>query len=405
MSKVLSKIRLAAEKENEKSEDAPSKILVVDDDSSMREVLSEILTQEGYKTTGASTAKEAIAACQRESFDIGLIDIKLPDMDGTALLQVLKKLSPAMIKMVVTGYPSLENAILSMNLGAEGYITKPFKPVKLLEQIREQLEKHRVDKWEKLLRNMGLSSYEAKLYLSLALNGSSEARKLSMASGVPRTKAYAALKKLTQRGMIIEIPGAPQRFSISTPSNVFSPFVQSWKKDLSEQGNNLAEFENAVSSLEAMYAEKQTSQPIKMQKEETWSTQSSEELSKQISYMLSLAKKSVYIITTEKGVMVFYKNFCQALNDPDKKNLEIWIKSPTDSLNANFVDELRSSYKIENVPLTLPIFLVIVDKKNLLLTNLKTSDFGAVTELKSGMFAHSEFLGSFLSDLLGFTKK
>ena len=53
----------------------------------------------------------------------------------------------------------------------------------------------------------------------------------------------------------------------------------------------------------------------------------------------------------------------------------------------------------------LPVFLVIVDKKDLLLTSLRARDFGAVTELKSGVFAHSEFLGSFLSDLLGFTKK
>jgi DNA-binding response OmpR family regulator len=405
MTEAVSKVQPAAEKENIKNEDEPAKILIVDDDLSIRAVLSEILTQEGYKTTGAATAKEAIAACQRESFDMGLIDIRLPDMEGTELLQVLKKLSPSMIKMVVTGFPSLENAILSVNLGAEGYITKPFKPVKLLEQIKEQLEKHRIDRWEKLLRNMGLSLYEARLYLSLALNGSSEARKLSMTAGVPRTKAYATLKKLTQRGMIIEIPGVPQRFSIATPSNAFAPFVQSWKKELSEQGKNLTEFENAISTLEAIYAEKQTAQPMKTQKEEAWSTQSSEEIAKQISYMLSLAKKSVHIITTEKGLIVFYKNFCQALDDPARKDIEIWIKVPTESLNASFVSELRYTYKIENAPITLPVFMIIVDKKDLLLTSLRVSDFGAVTELESGLFAHSEFLGSFLSDLLGFNKK
>ncbi len=405
MIETVSKVQLPGGKESIKNENEPVKILIVDDDLSIRVVVSEILTQEGYITTGAATAKDAIAACQCESFDIGLIDIKLPDMEGTELLQVLKTLSPTMIKIVVTGYPTMENAILSMNLGAEGYITKPFKPVKLLEQIKEQLEKHRIDKWEKLLRNMGLSSYEAKLYLSLALNGVSEARKLSMTSGVPRTKAYAAIKKLTQRGMIIEIPGAPQRFSIATPSSSFKPFVQSWKKDLSEQGKNLIEFENAISTLDGIYTKKQIDQPMKTQKEEAWSTQSSEEITKQINYMLSLAKKSVCIATTEKGIIVFYRSFSQIIDELAKKNVEIWIKVPLETLNSNFVNELRYTCKVENAPITLPIFFMIVDNNDLLLSKLRTNDSGEVTHTESGLFAHGEFLGSFLSDLLGFNKK
>ena len=116
----------------EKNRDGNIKILVVDDEAGIRETLNDLLTQEGYKTKTAQTGKEAIAACQKESFDVALIELKLPDMNGTNLLDMLKKIDPILIKIMMTRYPSFENAVQSLNSGADGYIVKPYKTFRLL---------------------------------------------------------------------------------------------------------------------------------------------------------------------------------------------------------------------------------------------------------------------------------
>ncbi len=402
MMEISSKNKNEAEGKNR---DEHAKILVVDDDASIRETLNEILTQEGYKTKTAQTGKEAIEACQKESFDVALIDIKLPDIEGTSLLDVLKKIDPTLTKIIITGYPSLENAVQSLNSGAAGYIVKPFKTLRLLEQIKEQLERRQKAKWENLLRKTGLSAYETKIYLSLTLEGCSEARELSMASGVPRTKTYAALKKLIQRGLVLEIPGETQRFSIATPSGGFSTFVESWKKDLSEQATTLVELENAISTLESIHEEKQASKPVNIRKEEVWSIQEGEEITGRTGEILSRAKISVYLITTEMGLVLFYKNFGKVLDDLAEKGVKIRIKVPVGPSNTNFVNELRYAYKVENMQVTVPIFLMIADEKEMLLANLRTDDSKTVPDKEFGLFFQGGTLCSFFSQLLGFSKQ
>ena len=71
---------------------------------------------------------------------MALIDIKLPDMEGTELLHRLKEKQPHMVKIIITGFPTLENAMETVNEGANGYILKPFDVEKLLEMIRKHLK-------------------------------------------------------------------------------------------------------------------------------------------------------------------------------------------------------------------------------------------------------------------------
>ena len=114
-------------------------ILVVDDDAEARKILSSILFEEGYSVETVENGKQAIRACEKARFDVALIDIKLPDMDGTELLHRLKEKQPHMVKIIVTGFPTLENAMKTVNEGADGYILKPFDIQKLLEMIRKHL--------------------------------------------------------------------------------------------------------------------------------------------------------------------------------------------------------------------------------------------------------------------------
>jgi len=121
------------------SKNKPS-ILIVEDDTNIRETLKTILQQKGYNTDTAKNGKEAIQKSKAQFFNLALLDIKLPDIEGTKLLTTMHKTLPKMMKIMITGYPSLENAVEALNQGADAYIIKPVKPEKLLALIEEKLE-------------------------------------------------------------------------------------------------------------------------------------------------------------------------------------------------------------------------------------------------------------------------
>ena len=120
-------------------------ILIVDDDTNVHKNLSKILEQEGYDTDVAENGGEAIQKSRNKFYDLVLLDIKLPDMEGTQLLAKLNEIIPKRVKIMLTGYPNTENAIEALNQGADAYLTKPVKPAKLLALIKEKLEKQRQD--------------------------------------------------------------------------------------------------------------------------------------------------------------------------------------------------------------------------------------------------------------------
>lgn len=115
------------------------RILVVDDDESVRKVLATILEKEGYTVDTAETGNEAIGKTKTNSYNLALIDIRLPDMDGTKLLAAMQETSPKMVKIIITGYPSMRSAIEAVNKGANGYVLKPIKIENLLNIIKEHL--------------------------------------------------------------------------------------------------------------------------------------------------------------------------------------------------------------------------------------------------------------------------
>lgn len=118
-------------------------ILIVEDDPIIRETLSTVLQQKGYNTDTAKNGKEAVQKSKAKFYNLALLDIKLPDMEGTKLLTMIHENLPKMVKIMITGYPSLENAVEALNQGADAYAIKPVKPEKLLALIEEKLEKQR----------------------------------------------------------------------------------------------------------------------------------------------------------------------------------------------------------------------------------------------------------------------
>jgi two-component system response regulator PilR (NtrC family) len=126
--------------------DKATRILIVDDDENIRKVLEAILKDEGYTVEMADTAKKAIEKTKNNFYNLALIDIRLPDMEGTKLLEKIKDTVPRMRKIIITGYPTLQNAIEAVNKKADAYIMKPFDVEKILATIKEQLQKQEEEK-------------------------------------------------------------------------------------------------------------------------------------------------------------------------------------------------------------------------------------------------------------------
>lgn len=118
-----------------------ARILIVDDDENIRKILTAILEDEGYIVDAAETAKAAIEMTKKEVYNLALIDIRLPDMEGIELLTKIRSTTPKMRKIIVTGFPTMHNAIEAVNRSADGYILKPFNVEKVLRLIQEQLKK------------------------------------------------------------------------------------------------------------------------------------------------------------------------------------------------------------------------------------------------------------------------
>ena len=135
------------------------KILVADDEKSMREFLDIMLKKEGYKVTLASNGEEVMKLIEKDIFDLALMDIRMPRQDGISALKRIKSISPETVVIVITAYASADTAIKAMKEGAYDYITKPFKIDEIKLIIQNALEKKHLQKENLLLKQVVRDRY------------------------------------------------------------------------------------------------------------------------------------------------------------------------------------------------------------------------------------------------------
>ncbi len=123
-----------------------ARIIIIDDDESIRQVLKTILEEEGYAVDTADTGKEAVLKTNEKVYNLALIDMRLPDIEGIDLILKIKDTTPRMRKIIVTGYPTIQNAMEAVNRQADAFILKPFDVERVLQTIREQLMKQDEEK-------------------------------------------------------------------------------------------------------------------------------------------------------------------------------------------------------------------------------------------------------------------
>jgi two-component system, NtrC family, response regulator PilR len=129
-----------------------SKILVVDDEQSLRDFLAIMLKKEGHDIVTAENGTHALRAIQAEIFDLVISDVKMPGVDGIGVLKTVKEVSPETVVIMITAFATAETAVEAMKLGASDYIIKPFKVDELKLIIGNSLEKRHLKKENTLLK-------------------------------------------------------------------------------------------------------------------------------------------------------------------------------------------------------------------------------------------------------------
>ena len=118
-----------------------AEILVVDDDSGMREFLEILLTQDGYGVKCAVDGKQALKLCERHDFDLAITDLKMPNVNGIDFLKGIKEISPETMVVIITAYASGETAVTAMKEGAYDYLEKNFDVEDLRNVVQNALKR------------------------------------------------------------------------------------------------------------------------------------------------------------------------------------------------------------------------------------------------------------------------
>ncbi|MGD9503876.1 MAG: response regulator [Syntrophobacteraceae bacterium] len=118
-------------------------VLIVDDEKNIRMTLSECLESFGFTVDAAETGEEALARIKERSFDVVLLDLRLPGMDGMEALRMIRRLGPDIRVVVITAHGSIESAVEAMKLGARDFVQKPFTPQEIREIVLRAADRER----------------------------------------------------------------------------------------------------------------------------------------------------------------------------------------------------------------------------------------------------------------------
>lgn len=167
------------------------RILVVDDEELQREMLGGFLQKEGFSVSLADSGETALKLCQDEFFEVALIDLKMPGMDGIELLSRLKEINPEIQVIVITAHGSIETAVEAMRKGAFHYVNKPVDLEELKVNVKKALENQKV-----LSENRFLKEQLEEKYKDLKIIGESKAIQevLSTVARVAKTDSTVLIR-------------------------------------------------------------------------------------------------------------------------------------------------------------------------------------------------------------------
>jgi len=367
-------------------------ILIVDDDQSVCKTLSAILNAEGYQTTTATTAQEAMEKTKTQFFNLALLDIKLPDMEGIQLLTQLQIATSETIKIMITGYPSLKNAIEALNFGADSYIMKPIDPADLLKTIKNKLEtqkqtenmtKQKLAEWilsqarktpqsnfqEYLeetaneLTHFGLTKNQAKTYITLTAIGIASASEIAALSKIRREEVYRIIPELEKHGIITRQLKVPRKFSATKPETAIKILTKTKLKTIKEEIDKLkqkqAELISRLKTIELPIKEDNCTLEIITQEDN---------VTEKLTEMAENAKTQIDIMAPLENLRLVYTNRPKQLMQRILNSVKIRIITENRELDS-ITKKIMQFSQTNNNPIELkqiekpPFSILIVDEK------------------------------------------
>src|SRR5215510_1712137 len=215
------------------------RVLVVDDEKFIREILAEFLGMEGYLVRTAEDGSSALAELGRSHYDLVISDLKMPRMGGMELLEAITKVAPHALTVIMTGFGTVETAIDAMKRGAYDYILKPFKVEEVTMIVQRGLEKQRLSA-ENLRLKEALGLYKvseaiaASLSLDEVLNTVAESALLEMHADLVATWLDDSGSFFERQHIVSPQLKVPARISALNPAALSAHFAAS--PTLVEQG-------------------------------------------------------------------------------------------------------------------------------------------------------------------------
>ena len=235
--------------------------------------------------------------------------------------------------------------------------------------------------WPKIVEYIGLSEYESKVYLCLINLGTAGARKLSINCDVPRTKVYGTLKKLIDYDLVVEIPGAPKKFSPSKPKDSFNTILNITKEKADD-------FNHIIERLENLYSEH--SEQGGPRKKLVWYLDPDEDIRGKCSELIRQSEQELNIITTEDGLEILFNSYHRLLDEMQENGVEIKLHSPLDPKVNPLARELSYIFQVQKVNVKTPILFINSDNKRFLIARLAKR--GSQQPFLSAMFTEDKEL-------------
>ncbi len=176
------------------------RILVVDDESDNAELFKALLIKEGYLVSVLLDPTKVISTLKEGNFHLVLLDLMMPRLSGTEVLEQIRSLDDDIAVIVATGFPTVETAVASLQLAASDYVKKPVDPVSFIETVKRVLEKKGItrDPEAELHRTIGRFIREGRTRQSLTLKQLARRTGLSVSllSQIERAESSASISSL-----------------------------------------------------------------------------------------------------------------------------------------------------------------------------------------------------------------
>jgi sugar-specific transcriptional regulator TrmB len=218
------------------------------------------------------------------------------------------------------------------------------------------------------LRHLGLTEYESRIYLVLVKMGPIKAGEVSFHGQVPRTKAYGAIRELERKGLLRVIPGKPELYAPSSPSEVLMPLVTKLNKEVKST-------EELVHNLTVTYeSNKYVKREVPKEAGEFWQIDGRKNIFNKLNQIMTDASKSISYCTSATGLIRAYKAHSEILENVRKRGAIVRVLSPITTENSGVARELGEIVEVKRLDKSFGTSFVSVDARELVVIESRPED-------------------------------